>query len=66
MPDPTFSPPLAAGDRVAFLTLGLPPRTLCGVVVTAAVRDPHGPPRIRIRANGRTYLACARWVRRIP
>ena len=66
MDDPEFSPPLTAGDRVVFLTLGLPPRTLCGVVVTRAVREPHGPTRIRIRANGRTYLARARWVRRIP
>ena len=59
------SPPFAAGDRVAFLTLGFHPRALCGVVVDPTARDRRGSRRIRIAANGRTYLAPAGWVRRL-
>ncbi len=65
----TTAPPLpsfAAGDRVAFMTFGFNARALCGVVVDPAARDRSGGSRIRIAANGRTYLARARWVRRLP
>ena len=64
MTDP--SPPFAAGDRVAFITFGFNARALCGVVVDPAARDRGGRCRIRIAANGRTYLARTRWVRRLP
>lgn len=64
--DPATFIPLASGDRVAFIAFRSPPRALLGVVVDTAVRDRLGNQRIRIAANGRTYLTRARWVRRIP
>lgn len=64
--NPFPSLPLATGDRVAFMTFGFNPRALCGVVVDPAASDRSGNRRIRIASNGRTYLARARWVRRLP
>jgi hypothetical protein len=48
------------------MTFGFNPRALCGVVVDPAATDRRGYTCIRIASNNRTYLARARWVRRLP
>ena len=50
-------PPIQTGDRIAFITLGANPRTLCAVVTEASVRDGRGRTMHRVKAAGRTYLA---------
>lgn len=49
--------PIREGDRIAFITLGANPRTLCAVVTEADVRDGRGRTMHRVQAAGRTYLA---------
>ena len=49
--------PLVAGDRVAFITQGRYPRTLCGIVVDASLRDRNDRPLYRVRTARKTYVA---------
>ncbi len=52
-----FPTAIREGDRIAFITLGANPRTLCAVVTEASVRDGRGRTMHRVKAAGRTYLA---------
>lgn len=49
--------PIRVGDRIAFITLGANPRTLCAIVTEASVQDARGRTMHKVQAAGRTYLA---------
>lgn len=64
-PPPLNAHPLAAGDRVAFITLGRQPRTLCGIVVDVGVKDRKGRSMHRVLTSGKYYFASPHAIRRL-
>lgn len=57
MPPHETGPPVAIGDRIAFITLGRNPRALNGTVIDPLAFDGAGRPRIRVTVDRRQYFA---------
>ena len=64
-PSQDNQPPVSTGDRVAFITLGRHPRTLCGIVVEASYTDQAGHARHLVLTQGRHYLAHPQATRKL-
>ena len=56
---------IATGDRVAFITFGRQPRTLCGIVISANIKTKRGRRRHRVLTSGKIYLAHPNAIRRL-
>lgn len=64
-PENTESP-LRVGDRIAFITLGANPRTLCAIVTEPSVKDARGRIMHKVQAAGRSYLARPNALYKLP
>jgi len=56
---------IESGDRVAFITYGSRPRALCGIVISAGIKDGRGRPAFRVLTGGKPYFARPHAIRKL-
>jgi hypothetical protein len=53
------------GDHVAFITYGNYPRALCGIIISAQIKDKLGRPAFRVLTKGKAYYARLNAIRKL-